>query len=259
MLFDTHCHIHDREFFDKKARDKVYSAALEASVSKMLLVGTSLSDSKQAVLFAHQYSEHLVASVGIHPHEASKLTNEQIENDLKILEQLCEKPEVKAIGECGFDFYYNERDELYDKQRQLLEGQLKIAANHNLPVSFHVRSAFDDFWPIFDKFPGVKGVLHSFTDTKSNLQKALNGGLFIGVNGIATFAADKQAVYQSIPLDNMVLETDSPFLTPVPYRGTINEPKNVRVVAQFLATLRQTELQSVAKITTKNAQKLFNL
>jgi TatD DNase family protein len=146
-------------------------------------------------------------------------------------------------------------------QIEALKSQLQTAVDNNLPVIFHVREAFDDFWPIFDSFPAIRGVLHSFTDSIDNMQKALDRGLFIGVNGISTFTKDvsQLAMFDSIPLNSLVFETDAPFLTPTPLRGKVNEPAYVRLVAEFHAHRRGISLEDIAAVTTTNARTLFNL
>lgn len=128
-----------------------------------------------------------------------------------------------------------------------------------MPVSFHVREAFDDFWPIFDNFQGIRGVLHSYTDTPENLQRAYGRGLYIGVNGISTFTKQswQQQMYTEIPLDKICLETDAPFLTPAPLRGNMNEPSFVRRVAEHLAATRDVDVDQVISQTTDNTRKLF--
>jgi TatD DNase family protein len=132
---------------------------------------------------------------------------------------------------------------------------------HQLPVIFHVREAFSDFWPIFDSYLGIRGVLHSFTDTKENLDMAIERGLYIGVNGISTFAKDpvQKALFASIPLDHLLFETDAPFLTPVPFRGKVNEPAFVKNVAEFHADIRHISYESIASASTTNATALFAL
>jgi TatD DNase family protein len=123
-----------------------------------------------------------------------------------------------------------------------------------------VREAFDDFWPVFDEFRGLRGVLHSFTDNAANLQKALERGLYIGVNGIATFASEAQRViYRTIPQQSLLLETDAPFLTPVPFRGKVCESKHTRVTAEFLSKLRDEDLAQLAQATTHSARHLFQV
>jgi TatD DNase family protein len=126
---------------------------------------------------------------------------------------------------------------------------------------FHVREAFDDFWPIFDSYSGIRGVLHSFTDSATNLDKAVERELYLGVNGIATFAKDPGLleVYRTIPLSNLLLETDAPFLTPSPFRGTINEPAKIGIIADFLSELRGEVRADLAAATTANARQLFGI
>ena len=165
---------------------------------------------------------------------------------------------LKVIGEIGLDYYYTHSP----KQTQLaaLRAQLDVAVKYDLPVIFHVREAFDDFWPVFDSYEGkIRGVLHSFTDTKDNLQKALDRGLYIGVNGISTFTKDEaqRQMFDAIPLDRLLFETDAPFLTPHPFRGKVNEPALVRNVAEYHAQRRQLSLEAIALQTTKNAQALL--
>ena len=126
---------------------------------------------------------------------------------------------------------------------------------------FHVRDAFDDFWPIFDEYKGIRGVIHSFTATTKELDQILTRGLFVGLNGIMTFTKDDKQLEaaKSVPLDRLVLETDTPFLTPKPFRGKINEPKNVVVIAEFLSDLRGESLKELSEATTNNSNQLFNL
>lgn len=266
-LIDTHCHLHEIEealtptherwFADKQVRtaDGVLDAAWQDGVRKVICIGTSLADSELAVKFAATH-ENAWASIGIHPHEAKEHRFSAMQERFAAL---ADAERVVAVGECGLDYYYN----LSPKQDQeaLLRFQIELALKHDLPLSFHVRDAFDDFWPIFDEYEGVRGVLHSFTDTRENLEKGLGRGLYIGVNGIATFARDeaKTVINRTIPLDRLLFETDAPYLTPHPYRGRVCEPKHVRVTAEYLAELRSISLEEIARITTANAKKLFRI
>ncbi len=179
---------------------------------------------------------------------------------MKLTELAADKA-VVAVGECGFDFYYNDRSENRTKQTQLLEGQLQIATKYNLPLSFHVREAFNDFWPVFDNFKGLRGVLHSFSDSQKNVEQGLKRNLYFGVNGIATFTSHtwQRELYAALPLQNIVIETDAPFLTPVPLRGTINTPKNVINITEYMAELKGEDAKYIAQITTNNARKLFGI
>ena len=147
-------------------------------------------------------------------------------------------------------------------QVKAFEEQLDFALQNNLPVSFHVRDAFDDFWPIFDNFGGrLRGVLHSFTDTKKNAQKGMDRGLYIGVNGISTFTKDEdqKALFTELPIDRLLFETDAPFLAPKPWRGKPNEPAFIFDIAKYHAEARGISIKDIASATTTNAKELFAL
>lgn len=265
-LVDTHCHIHEAVWhttpvYDKWHEkgnvdpDKLITAAVNEGVNKLICVGTTLKDSELAIDFV-KTRKNCWASVGIHPHEAGEaLQNGQLD----AFAGLVAAPKVVAVGECGLDYFYNHSPK--EAQTEVLRLQLELAKKHDLPMIFHVREAFDDFWPIFESYPGIRGVLHSFTDSKANLERAVKHGLYIGVNGIATFtkSTEQLDMYQAIPLENLLLETDAPFLTPAPYRGKINEPKYTCVTAEFLARLRQENLEQIAKSSTSNAEQLFGV
>ena len=140
-----------------------------------------------------------------------------------------------------------------------LEQQLQWAMDYDLPISFHVREAFDDFWPIFDNFHNLRGVLHSFTDTQTSVERAFERGLYIGINGISTFTKvpEQKAMYAGLQLSRILLETDAPFLTPKPHRGRINEPVFVKNIAEFHAYERNISLKDIEAITTANTRELF--
>lgn len=270
---DTHCHIQSagvtlgerstRELWAKHSEitvDSLVADAVAARVTKMICVGCDLQDSKLAIACVKS-RENLYASIGLHPHEAQHYAGQQVLLDE--FSSLATQPKVVAIGECGLDFYYTYSPKA--DQIRILEFQIQLALDNNLPLIFHVRDAYDDFWPIFDNFRSaghrVRGVLHSFTDTAANMERAVSEGLYIGVNGIATFAKNPEqlAMYKAIPADNLLLETDAPFLTPVPFRGTICQPKHIGLTAEFLAKLRGVTVAEISSVTTRNAGKLFNL
>ena len=268
-LVDTHCHIQsiglnegERTTSEKWAQapgltaDGVVADAAAHGVTRLLCVGCDLADSKLAIDFV-QNRPNCWASIGIHPHEAQHFAGLTVQ--LEDLAGLIGQPKVVAVGECGLDYFYEHSPK--NDQIEVLKFQMELAKKHNLPLIFHVRDAFDDFWPIFDSFSGLKGVLHSFTDSAANLAKALERRLFIGVNGIATFAKDpaQLEVYRQIPLKSLLLETDAPFLTPNPFRGNINEPKRVGTVADFLIGLRRENRAELAAATTANARQLFGI
>ncbi len=247
---DTHCHIHDANY-PLDIGDTIRRAH-DAGVGQMICVGTSEESSRRAVNFSAQH-QGLYASIGVHPHD----TKEGWQQIAALASQ--QNSKVVAVGEIGLDYFYTHSPR--DTQIRALEEQIDIAIRHNLPIIFHVREAFDDFWPIFDNFPGIRGVLHSFTDSTENMEKALKRSVFIGVNGISTFTKDmpQQEMFAQIPLEKMLLETDAPFLTPKPLRGKVNEPAFVKHVAEFHAAKRNVTLEEIAKQTTANARALFAL
>jgi len=268
-LFDTHCHTHEMvqrltPTYDKwhssgikRQPEEVIAAAHDAGVNRMLCIGTSLADSELAIDFV-KGRENMWANIGIHPHEAQIALTE---GHLDAFRGLVARPKVIAVGECGLDYFYEHSPR--EAQIPVLKAQIELALEHYLPLSFHVREAFDDFWPILDSYRGanLRGVLHSYTDSIANLEQAVKRGLYFGVNGIATFAKkDEQiAMYRAIPAELLMLETDAPFLTPIPFRGTICESKHVRTTAEFLADLRGTNLEDLAASTTTNARDLLKV
>lgn len=254
MLIDTHCHIH--ESYDLP-RDEVLARAKQQGISDLICVGTSEESSRLALAFSAEHPE-AYAAIGVHPHDTKDGYSEIA---AMASADAPEGHKLVAIGEIGLDYYYGHSPK--ETQIAALEAQIEVALAHNLPVIFHVRDAFDDFWPIFETYEarGLRGVLHSFTDTLENMQKAINKGLCIGVNGISTFTKDpeQQAMFDAIPLEHIVFETDAPFLTPVPNRGKINEPAYVRLVAEYHAARRGISLEEIAAASSRNARALFRL
>lgn len=266
QLIDTHCHIHEanlglasedmtHKMWGKLGAtpDDMLARAAEKGVSRVICVGCTFADSERAVAFA-QNRPKVWASVGLHPHEAK-----DGQPALDGIAALAGDPKVVAIGEIGLDYYYGHSER--DDQIKALKFQIELALSHNLPIIFHVRDAFDDFWSIFDSYKGIRGVLHSYTDNFANFEQAMQRDLYIGVNGIMTFTKieEQLRVAKTIPLQKLLLETDAPFLTPKPFRGTVNEPAHVGLVAEFLADLRNESVEHLADHTTRNAQTLFSL
>lgn len=269
-LFDTHCHIHaiDGAPADSTAKkwhqageedaEAVVKSASEAGVSRLICVGTELGDSKLAVEFVQKF-DNTWASVGVHPHDGAHFIHtDGSKDELRALLEL-QDPKVVAIGECGLDYYYENSPKL--DQIELLHFQLELATTYNLPVIFHIRDAFDDFWPIFDQYKGITGVVHSFTGTTAELDQVLSRDLYVGLNGIMTFTKHEEQLEaaKAVPLERLLLETDAPYLTPKPFRGKICKPEHVKNTAEFLAELREEEAGNLARETTKNACYLFGL
>ena len=253
-LIDTHCHIHFADYPIDSAT--AIENATAAGVSKMICVGCSLGDSQLAVELARKF-ENVWASVGAHPHDGKDfLCDPKAQAKLK---QLINEPKVVAIGEIGLDYFHQHVPR--DQQEIVLRQQLEIGQQSGLPIIFHVRDAWDDFWRILADYDIKHAVVHSFSATKKELDQVLQRGFLVGLNGIMTFTKDEQQLEaaKQVPLERLILETDAPFLTPKPHRGKVCEPKHVRDTAEFLATLRGEELEILAKKTTANAKILFGI
>lgn len=262
QLIDTHAHPHmdkcdmpPKEYMEKSKR---------SGVVNIVCVGTNTADSRRAIEFAEE--NDCVASVGLHPHEAS-----EYENEFRDLRSLPASEKVVAVGECGLDYYYENSPR--DAQLEALHAQINLSKKWNLPLIFHIRdganiygeteqpTAFGDFLEVFDMHQNIYGVVHSFTGNEEAMQACVERGLYIGLNGIMTFTKNPAHITaaKTLPLGNMVLETDAPFLTPRPYRGTINYSAHVRTVAEFLGSLRGETVEEIAHATTLNARDLFGL
>jgi TatD DNase family protein len=252
VLIDTHAHIHFEAFRDEV--DAVLDRAHAVGVDKLLCVGVNDADSGQAIAVARAY-ENIWSTVGLHPHDADR-GYEALEE----LARLAELDTVVAIGECGLDHYKSETDP--DDQERALRFQIELALERGLPMIFHVRDAFPDFFRILDDYSGaVRGLVHSFTAGVPELEGSLDRGLYVALNGIMTFTKEDRQLdaARSVPLHRLILETDSPFLAPVPVRGTRNEPANLIHTARFLAGLRGEALEDLAHATTANAETLFGI
>ena len=228
-LIDTHCHLHDRQFFTEEQAEEMVKRAHEKGVKRIICIGTDPEDSLAAAVFAEKH-ENVYWTYGIHPEEATKefrlgAFRSAAARDLapaargfRTAGRGPERNSLVAIGEVGLDYH----SDGYDREGQirLFEEMLQLAVDNDLPVSFHVRNAFPDFFAVTANFPKVRGCVHSFTDSKKTLRKILeNTNLYVGVNGLATYST-----LPLPPLERILLETDAPFLTPTPFRGIINEP-----------------------------------
>lgn len=241
-LIDSHCHLHDREFFSKSEAEKCLLRAHEVGVDRVVCIGTSHEDSLAARDFATAH-KNVYWTYGVHPEHADFKQHREFDFDSLPV----------AIGEVGLDYHYEGYNR--EKQIRLFEEMLQLAIDHDLPVSFHIREAFADFFPIVANFPTSRGVVHSFTDSKKVLKRLLNETEFyIGVNGLATYSTLPMP-----PLERILLETDAPFLAPIPYRGETNEPAYVKNIAEWLAKKTEIPFDEIAKITTKNAMDLLKL
>ncbi|HVO83595.1 MAG TPA: TatD family hydrolase [Syntrophobacteria bacterium] len=254
MLIDTHCHL-DLKDFDGD-RPAVLRRALESGVGPFITIGISLPSSRRAVALASQYDE-LYATVGIHPHGACRLTPRQIEELLT----LGREQRVVAYGEIGLDFYRDRQPR--PVQRSCFGEQLALARQLGLPVVVHDRDAHEETLEILraEKTSAGGGVMHCFSGDWRFAQRCLDLNLYIAIAGPVTFhtAANLHDVVRRCPLDRLLLETDAPFLTPVPERGRRNEPAFLRHTAAKVAALRKTALAEISRQTSENARRLFRL
>ena len=294
-LVDTHCHMHDRDVYrfalsrQKKqteadfSPEKILDRMRENNVRQAICVGTTHEDSMAARAFAGRY-DNVYWAYGTHPEEVRTFHSEAafaspvftgtqrygVDASQRAFGQACAMPQNKmtslppltsgekkisslvAIGEVGLDYH----SEGYDREGQirLFEEMIQLALDNDLPMIFHVRDAFPDFFAVLANFHDIRGVVHSFSDTAENMERALGEGYYIGVNGLATFAK-----LPIPPLSRMLLETDAPFLAPVPFRGRVNDSSHILDIAKWVSEQKNVDLDEVAEVTTQNARELFGL
>lgn len=272
---DSHCHPQFLQY--DKDREEMIKRAKDAGVS-MICVGTDLETSKQGIELAQKY-DGMWASVGLHPNDIGLV--HQVESssgsssklyELYELEKLLTQPRVVAIGEVGLDYYRTAEPHKQRKQKEIFEQFLDLAIKNDKPLILHFRDSprgssgrvHKDAIEILDSrfkilASGARGVSHSFTGNLDEAKKYLNRGMYLGFNGIITFARQYDEVVRYTPLEQILLETDAPFLAPEPYRGQRNESAYVIEVAKKIAELKNESLEKIIEQTTKNCRKLFNL
>ena len=250
MFTDTHAHIFN-EFYDNI--DEVISNAHKNGIDRIIVDADNIKSCYEVLELADKYDE-VYCCLGIHPEEV----DDDIEELKRIIEDNKDNPKFIAIGEIGLDYYWTK--DTKEKQLALLEEQLKLAEKYNKPVIIHSREATKDTIDTLKKYPNVIGDIHCFSGSLETAQIYLKMGYYIGVGGVITFKnANIKDVIKEIPLDRLLLETDSPFLAPVPKRGETNEPANVKYVAEFIAELKEIELEELSKITESNINTLFKI
>ncbi len=259
-FIDTHAHLNSKQF-DHDLR-KVITSSKKAGVKKIIVPGFDLPTSRKSAAIAEKYKGVCFNTCGIHPYHANKIFD-LYQTRLEMIE-IIEKYQPIAIGEVGLDYHLYKNEEAKGKkeqQKELLKLEIELALEYRLPMILHCREAWDDYIDILSLYhkDGVKGVSHCFEGGNVHLKEITRMGLFVGFNGMITFNLRQPALVKETPLNRLILETDSPFLTPIPLRGKRNEPKNIRFVAKYVAELKSLTLAEIASITSKNAHALFKL
>lgn len=255
-FFDTHCHLSER--YLKDDLQATIDRARQQGVRRMTVIGCgpTIEETEESVAIAERF-DGVYASVGLHPHESDKWTDAMADR----LEVLAGHPKVVAIGEMGLDYHYDHSPR--DKQAEAFRAQIALAKRTNKPVIIHNRESDEDCIRILQEADsaGIRGVIHCFTSSMALAECAIELGLYIGFTGVATFknAENVREVMRVVPRDRIVIETDSPFLAPIPFRGKTNEPSFVPHVATAVATTLGIELAEAARLTTENACRLYGV
>ena len=253
MLFDTHAHLNDPAF--DPDREALLESFASAGVGLVMNAGCSLESSRDIVAMAAKYP-WLYASVGSHPDSADEVCDEVLEEYIK----LCKRnPKIKAIGEIGLDYHYE--DIPREIQKKAFIAQMELAKELDMPVIVHERDAHEDGMNIIRQFPTVKGVFHCYSGSAEMAKQLVKLGWYIGFTGVLTFKNARKAVEtaQAIPLDRIVIETDCPFMAPEPFRGKRNDPSLVYRVAEKLAELRGITPEEARRITFENGKRLYRI
>ncbi len=248
MYIDTHCHLSMEDYDDI---DKVIEENKNALVDKIVVSGCSRESIEEVMDLKDRY-DMVYVTIGYHPEYADTVT----ESDLDYLKSLLGEKKIIGIGEIGLDYHYTKENK--DKQIWLFEEQLKIANAFNLPVVIHSRDATMDTINILKKYK-VKGIIHCFSGSLETAKIYISMGFLLGIGGVVTFKNSKlKDVVKEVPSESIVLETDSPYLAPVPFRGKINSSKYLEYIANFIAEIKNISVEELAEITSRNASSLFD-
>lgn len=254
MLIDSHAHLYDKQFDED--RDKIIKGFKDDRLELVINVGADLDSSKNAVLLSEEY-DTIYAAVGVHPHDVKTMDEDSIET----LKQLSKQGKVVAIGEIGLDYYYDNSPR--DLQKKWFREQIKLAKELDLPIIVHSRDASQDVYEIIkeEQDGNLTGVIHCFSESIERAVEYIKLGFYISLGGPVTFknAKTPKEVARKVPLDRLLIETDSPYLTPHPHRGKRNEPGNVRYVAEEIAYLKEISYEKLRNATNENTKRLFRI
>lgn len=252
MYFDSHAH-YDDERFDED-REELIESLKSKGVDYIVNAAADMKSCFTSLELAHQY-DFIFSSVGVHPHDVKDLT----EKDIETMEKLAEDPKVVAVGEIGLDYYYDNSPR--DDQRQWFKRQLEMAKKLDLPVIIHSREASEETYDIIMASGVKEGVIHCFSGSLELAKEYVKRGFYIGVGGSLTFKNAKKTVrvVEGIDLDHILIETDCPYLTPIPHRGERNDSSYLQFVVAKIAEIKGVSVEEVAKISSENAKKLFRI
>lgn len=250
MYIDTHFHLSKEDYGNI---DLVVKESLDNGVNNLIISGCDKKSIIEGLDYISKY-DNVYMTVGFHPECCEEITGKDIVWLEKIVK---ENKKIVGIGEIGLDYYYTKDNK--DKQIELFVSQLDLAKKLNMPVVIHSRDAFMDTYEILKRY-SLKGVIHCFTSNIENAKKYISLGYYLGIGGVLTFKnSNLRDVIKQISLENIVLETDSPYLSPEPFRGKINGPKNIPLIAKEIARIKDISINMVADVTTNNALSLFDL
>lgn len=248
MFTDSHCHLFNEYYDDIK---KIIDSAKKNGITKMINNGSDLKTNNEVLEIAKNYKE-IYAAVGFHPEICSKFKKEDIDIIIENIDK------IVAIGEIGLDYHYENTNR--EKQKELLEEQLKIALKYNKPVIIHSRDATKDTIEVLKKYTKVKGVIHCFSGSLETANIYIKMGYKLGIGGVITFKNSKlKDVVEKLPLESIILETDAPYLTPHPYRGEKNEPAYIKTIAEYIANLKNISIEELSITTEKNIKEIFDI
>lgn len=253
-FIDTHAHLCEEYYHD--TLDQVVQRAIDAKVDPIILPGVNAAGIPELLELADRYKGHFYPLVGLHPED----TKADYKEELQTIAGYLDDPRVIGIGEIGLDFYFSR--EFEKEQIEVFDIQLGWAKERQMPLSLHIRNAYEEAIPVLKKYDhsGLKGVLHCFSGGIQEAQWGIRFGFALGVGGVVTFKNNKlQEIVKEVGLKNIVLETDAPYLAPVPYRGKTNESSYIPIIAQKVAEETGESIETVMEVTTENAKRIFNL
>ncbi|KAE9628755.1 TatD family hydrolase [Defluviitalea raffinosedens] len=252
MYFESHAHYDDEAF--NEDRDELLLSLKDSGIGYVIQSAANISSSKAGIELAKKY-DFIYCAIGVHPHDTEELDEEKF----KELKSLAAEEKVVAIGEIGLDYYYDNAPR--DLQKYWFERQMELSKEVNLPVIIHSREASQDTFDLIEKVKPVGGVIHCYSGSVEMAKEYVKKGFYIGVGGTVTFKNAKKVVevVKEIPLSSILIETDAPYLSPVPLRGKRNDSRNLKYVVEKIAEIKDITSEEVARITMENGKKLFKI